>query len=231
MAEPAISVLMPVLNSIRFIGDTLASIFAQTLPPLEVIVVDDASTDGTSDFLASYPDARLRHVLRTGQRNIYSAWNHAIALAQGELLAFVSADDLWLPDKLALQAARMIAEPDLQYTCTYHEGFIDPVYPPPPEYVRANQIGIRTGVLMETMMARPSLFTQQGAGFFEDYQVSGDVEWFARQKARQVPFAMIEQALTRKRLHDDNTSARDPDLTRAELLKALLGAARERSKK
>lgn len=229
MPDPTISVLIPVRNNIRFIRATLDSIFAQTVPPAEVIVVDDASDDGTSDLLAAYPDARLRHVLRTDARNIYSAWNHAVALARGDLLAFMSADDLWLPGKLAAQSAVMLARPELRYTCTWFQGFIDPDYPPLPGHYREMRTDIQTGVLMETTMTRRSLFDEYG-GFLEDYEVSADVEWFARLKGRNAPYAIIEAVLTHKRMHDANTASRDPDLTRRELLKALRGAARHRLK-
>jgi glycosyltransferase involved in cell wall biosynthesis len=85
-----------------FIREALASVFAQTLSELEVLVVDDGSDDGTSEFLQTLRDDRLR-VHRQSPRGLSAARNAGVAEAAGGLVAFLDADDVWLPEKLERQ--------------------------------------------------------------------------------------------------------------------------------
>jgi glycosyltransferase involved in cell wall biosynthesis len=106
-----ISVIIPAYNRAREVGNAIDSALAQTLPPLEVIVVDDGSTDETPEVLARYGD-RIR-IVRQENQGVAAARNAGIAVARGELLAFLDSDDVWLPRKSELQAARIDADPEL----------------------------------------------------------------------------------------------------------------------
>ena len=106
-----ISVIIPAWNRAREVCRAIDSALAQTLPPLEVIVVDDGSTDETPEVLARYGD-RIR-VVRQSNQGVAAARNAGIAVARGELLAFLDSDDVWLPRKLELQVARLDADPEL----------------------------------------------------------------------------------------------------------------------
>src|SRR5262245_39118970 len=108
---PTVSVIVAVYNGERFIADALRSILAQTAPADEVIVIDDGSTDGTGAVVARFPDVRcLRREANGGQA---SALNWGVASARGAYLAFLDADDVWEPDKLARQLAAFAADPAL----------------------------------------------------------------------------------------------------------------------
>jgi glycosyltransferase involved in cell wall biosynthesis len=106
-----VSVIIPTYNYARFIGEAVDSALAQTRPPLEVIVVDDGSTDDTAAVLAAYGD-RIR-VLRQKNAGVAMARNAGIAAARGEYLAFLDSDDAWYPRKLERQMQRFGAEPHL----------------------------------------------------------------------------------------------------------------------
>jgi glycosyltransferase involved in cell wall biosynthesis len=104
-----ISIVVPVYNKARSVERSLASIAAQTHRDFEVIVVDDGSTDGSSDVVAAFPDPRFR-VVRQANAGPGAARNHGLSLAKGEVVAFLDADDEWMPEYLernlaALQAA------------------------------------------------------------------------------------------------------------------------------
>lgn len=96
--RPTVSAVVAVHNGREFLPATLASIFAQTRPPDEVVVVDDGSTDGSGDLVeAAFPMARL---VRQPRQGVALARNRGIAEATGDIVAFSDADDLWLPWKL-----------------------------------------------------------------------------------------------------------------------------------
>lgn len=97
--KPQVSIIIPTYNRRGLIGRAMDSIFCQTYPDYEVIVVDDASTDGTAEFVSrSYPSARL--IKLPHNRNAAGARNEGIGVAQGEFIAFLDSDDQWSPDFL-----------------------------------------------------------------------------------------------------------------------------------
>ena len=102
MTAPLVSAVMAVYNGERFVREAVDSVLGQAYRPLEVIVVDDGSTDGTAAVLQSMDGVRYVHQPNAGQP---AALNHGIRLAGGALLAFNDADDVWTPDKLNRQMA------------------------------------------------------------------------------------------------------------------------------
>ena len=108
-ASPAISVIIPTHNRAETLGRALDGVLAQTLAPLEVIVVDDASTDGTAAMIAARGDPRIRLIRHERNRGAGAARNTGVAAAHGELIAFQDSDDDWMPGKLARQAAHLAA--------------------------------------------------------------------------------------------------------------------------
>jgi glycosyltransferase involved in cell wall biosynthesis len=107
----SVSVVIPTYNYGRYLRDAVDSVLAQTYAPLEVLVIDDGSTDDTADVAASYGD-RIRFI-RQQNAGVGAARNNGIALARGEYLAFLDSDDIWLPQKLEKQIARFEADPEL----------------------------------------------------------------------------------------------------------------------
>lgn len=101
---PRVSVILPVYNGAATVCRALQSVLDQSYPHIEVLVVDDGSTDDTSERLAGIQDARVR-VLRQENQGVAVARNRACQLASGEYLAFIDADDLWHPGKLSAEMA------------------------------------------------------------------------------------------------------------------------------
>lgn len=115
-ATATISVVIPCYNSARYISATLRSVLEQQDVTLEVVVVDDGSSDGSADLVArQFPDVVL---LRQPNQGVAAARNSGIARATHEWVAFIDADDIWLPGKLAAQWALLQSNPDARIVYT-----------------------------------------------------------------------------------------------------------------
>jgi teichuronic acid biosynthesis glycosyltransferase TuaG len=124
MAMALVSIITPAYNSTRTLGETIESVQAQSFTDWEMIIVDDASGDGTTALASRYAadDARIRVIRRHENGGVAVARNQALAAATGRYIAFLDADDLWLPEKLALQM-QFMAENDATISCTAFRRF------------------------------------------------------------------------------------------------------------
>ncbi|MCA1990877.1 MAG: glycosyltransferase [Coleofasciculus sp. S288] len=117
---PTISVVIPAYNAERTILETIKSVQQQTFSDLEIIVINDGSTDRTLELLQSVQDERLK-IFSYENGGLPVARNRGISHATGEFIAFIDADDLWTPDKLELQLAALQQHPEagVAYSWTY----------------------------------------------------------------------------------------------------------------
>lgn len=107
--NPLVSVVIPAYNRATLIGETLESVYGQTYEPLEVIVVDDGSSDSLEAALSPYIPRGLRLIRHEVNKGAPAARNTGIAAARGEFVAFLDSDDLWEPEKTARQVEKMLA--------------------------------------------------------------------------------------------------------------------------
>ena len=119
-----VSVIMPMRNARPFVADALRSVLAQGGAELEVIVVDDGSTDGSGDIVRAMSDPRLRMV-QGPAKGIAAAFNTGLAAARGELLARCDADDYYPAGRLAWQVEALQRLPEYGAVCGYYST-IDP---------------------------------------------------------------------------------------------------------
>ncbi len=105
-SAPLVSVIIPTYNRRALLPQAIASALGQTLSDMEVIVVDDGSTDGTPELLAAWPDPRVRYH-QASHRGACAARNLGLDLARGQYIAFLDSDDRWYPEKLAVQRLRL----------------------------------------------------------------------------------------------------------------------------
>src|SRR2546425_10651809 len=106
-----VSVVIPVYNGEQYLADAIQSVRDQTYQNVEVIVVDDGSTDESADVAKKFGEA-IRYVHQSNG-GVGKARNTGIAAARGAYLAFLDQDDLWLPDKLAVQVAYLDSHPEM----------------------------------------------------------------------------------------------------------------------
>lgn len=115
---PEVSVVMPVFNVAAFVKLAVSSVLNQTLTDLELIVVDDGSTDGTVEALRSFCDKRLRIVTQLNAGSS-AARNTGLKMSAAPYVAFIDGDDLWAPQKLALHTEFLHSHPDVDLSFSY----------------------------------------------------------------------------------------------------------------
>lgn len=108
---PRVSVILPTYQRAHLVGRALQSVLAQSYPDLEVIVVDDGSSDGTRDVIARFTDPRVHYIFQEN-RGLAGARNTGVRAARGVYIAFLDDDDEYLPDKLAQQVPVLDAHPE-----------------------------------------------------------------------------------------------------------------------
>ena len=227
MNRPLVSVIVPVYNGESYLGAALESIFAQDYHPFEVIVVDDGSIDESAAIARSYKEVRYIHQPNQG---VAVARNVGIAVARGEFIAFLDADDIWTPDKLNVQVNYLTDHPDIQYTCGRVKFFLEPGCSIPPWFRKELFENDHVGRIMDTLVARKSLFEKIGK-FDPDLITAEDVDWFARANDNYISTAIIPRVLLYKRIHDTNLSLNTPT-NNQDLLKALhRSVSRKRNQK
>ncbi len=199
-AVPLVSVIMPVANGERFVGASVASVLTQDVHDLELIVIDDASTDATPSILAGYTDPRLRVIRNECRLGAAGARNRGIDAASAELIAFCDGDDLWACDRLAQQLALRGRAQDVAIVCSrYVEidasgmltersgGHDGPDATILPALLFANVFGTSTMLVARNLLTSDRF--DQALTPVEDYHLW--VRLARRGKAQQIPTALV----------------------------------------
>jgi len=216
MGNPLVSVIIAVKNGERFLASAINSVLEEDYRPIEMIVVDGQSTDRTAQIAQSF--AQVRYIQQVN-KGVSDAYNVGIDAAKGELVAFLSHDDLWTPDKLSVQVNYLIDHPKIQYTIAKVKFFLEPGHSPPSGFRKELLENDHIGRIMETLVVRKSLFDVIGK-FRTDLTTAEDVDWYARANDQGIPMAIVPQVLLLKRVHDTNLSLNTLENNR-NLLKAL----------
>src|SRR5262245_28691418 len=115
---PRVSVVVPTFDAEACLREAVRSVFGQTWPDWELIVVDDGSTDGTGAYLAALNHPRVRVISLPHCGNPARVRNAGLAAATGTLVAFLDADDRWLPRKLEMQVSDLVGHPPARWSYT-----------------------------------------------------------------------------------------------------------------
>lgn len=220
MGEPAVSVLMGVRDGARWLPAAIESVLGQTLTDLELIVVDDGSTDATSELLRAVRDPRLV-VERQPASGLTRALNVALDRARGSLLARLDADDAALPDRLARQCAYLHAHPEVGVLGTaarvVDEAGRDVTIIQPPEDDRTIRRALirRNPFVHSSVMLRRALVTSAG-GYDTSFSVAQDYDLWLRLSAVTRLANLVEPLVIRRLAAGRVTAGRDDDRLRAE---------------
>jgi glycosyltransferase involved in cell wall biosynthesis len=220
-----VSVVLIVRDGARYVEQAIASVLRSRTRPLEIVVVDGGSRDDTVQRAAREP---LVRIVTQASRGIPGAYNEGIAAARGELIAFISHDDLWEPGKLDLQAGLMLARPELDLSVTMVQHVLEEGAAIPSGFRPELLQQAVPGFIMEALMVRPRIFDKVGL-FDPKFTAGEDTDWFARVRDAALPMVVMPEVLVRKRVHATNFSINAPALN-GHLLRALRGSiARKRA--
>lgn len=166
MTTPLVTVLIPAFNAATTIGRAIESALAQTYPNIEILVVDDGSRDITSEIVASYNYPNIRLLRLASNQGASSAVNEGLAAARAELVAFLDADDEWLPTKLAKQVEALSRNPAaVMATCGCRfvdtDGVVFREFGMPPR--DTNKAEVWRSLLAATFIAKPCVVARMDA--------------------------------------------------------------------
>ena len=213
---PLVSVVIPVFNGERFLREVVQSVLDQKYSPVEIIVVDDGSTDGTAAVARSLGET-VRYLRQTNQGPA-AARNRGIERAQGSLIAFADADDLWPSEKLELQLPYLINDMAIEIVMgriqqvrlsktvngqTQAEEFAEPAF----------SVNLGSAVIRKSVFERVGLFD-------ETMRYSEDVDWFMRAREAGAAIVAIDAVTLLYRQHEENMT-RGKSTTELNVLKAL----------
>lgn len=214
-AKPQVSCIVPAYNAAAYLKQALNSALAQSRVPMQLIVVDDGSTDATADIAGQFGG----NVEIISQPNCgpAAARNSGLAAARGEFIAFLDADDLWCKDKLERQLAAFSENPALELCAAHIQNFredLEPVGEPVPGY-------------NTEMLIRRSLIDRLGP-FTTGPQHAATLEWMLRARESKSVELLLPETLSFRRLHQKNMSSLGANQSLKEHLQVLHASLKRR---
>ena len=221
-----ISAIIPVYNCERYLAEAIESVQAQTYRPVEVIIIDDGSTDRTAEVALRY-ESEITYFYQPNAGSS-AARNQGVRLSHGSYLAFHDADDTWIKNKLALQI--QVFHDDPQVDAVF--GHVKQFYSPDLDEDTRKRIvcpeNLMPGYLSTAMLVKREAFFH--VGFFQTrWEIGEDMNWFIRAREIGLKMVMLPDLLYYRRLHAENKGLRlkDKQQQRLYILKAALDRRRK----
>jgi glycosyltransferase involved in cell wall biosynthesis len=207
-------VIIPTHNRLKTLPGALQSVLNQTFQDLEILIVDDGSTDGTQDWLRALQDPRVFYICLEASHGAGAARNQGLRYVQNEWVAFQDSDDTWVPDKLEKQLAMADLHPEYGVIyCRCSRSSTDRTYVFPPLHA-ANHSGSIFDVLLggnlistQTALVKKECFERYGR-FDESLPPLEDWEFFLR-VSRDVSMGMVDEILVDAPFSEDSISKQD----------------------
>jgi glycosyltransferase involved in cell wall biosynthesis len=228
MSTILVSVLIPAFNAESWIGQTIESALIQTWEEIEVIVVDDGSTDNTLEIIRSISDGRVR-VVSQENRGPCAAYNAALRLARGDFIQYLDADDLLAPDKIETQIRRLREEPEgtiasSAWSRFYNDDLSTADFTPGPDwrdYEPATDWLVQAwsgrGIIPNFAWLTPRTLSDEAGFWNEDVRINLDGEYFSRVlvHARKIAFCPEARGYYRSGIPNSNSKPRSDDKLKA----------------
>jgi glycosyltransferase involved in cell wall biosynthesis len=202
---PAISVVIPVHNGERYLGESIQSVLDQDHTALELLVIDNGSTDATADVARTFSSIRYFHLADKG---LSKALNYGLEQSRGAFLGFLDADDLWPPNRLALQLEAFARTPGVEMVFGHVEQFISPEL----EESAKAKLSIRqkhlSGRYRGSMLIRKESFWRVGP-FEPSMDFAEFIDWYMRAAEHKIREWMLPDVVTLRRIHGANLGYTD----------------------
>ncbi len=221
-----VSVIIPVYNGEKYLGEAIESVLVQKLKPLEIIVIDDGSEDDTYKIAEAF-SGHIRYFSQNRMGTGYSR-NRGIVLSKGNFMAHLDSDDKWEKKKLLLQYEVFKQDNDVEIVGGFMRSFYSPEIDPEEMkniYCPPNPV---PGFSASVIVVKKTSYSKVGL-FRTGIDNTPDLEWFIRAREKGLKEKMIDKILCHRRLHKSNTGIRNRDTNRDRL--HLLKLKIERSRK
>lgn len=202
-----ISVVIPAYNAERYVAEAIQSVLGQSHPPVEVIVIDDGSTDGTADVVRSFPDKV--HYRYQENRGIGDARNKGIELARGTFLAFLDADDCWPENKLSLQLRQFELEPELDMVFGQALQLVNgSAWENRHSNNDLSRLNLTPAIIPGGILVKRETFLRVGT-FRSDTKIGEFIDWYARAIEMGLKSRVPPDLVLWRRIHDSNHGIRE----------------------
>lgn len=205
LVAPDISVVIPVHNGERYLAESIRSVLDQDHAALELLVIDNGSTDATADVARTFSSIRYFHLADKG---LSKALNYGLERCRGAFLAFLDADDLWPPNRLAVQLETFARNPAVEMVFGNVEQFISPEL----EESAKAKLSIRdkrlAGRYRGSMLIRKESFWRVGP-FEPSMDFAEFIDWYMRAAEHKIREMMLPDVLTLRRIHGANLGYTD----------------------
>ena len=202
MEKPAISVIIPVYNGEKYLTKSIESVIDQAIDNMEIIVVDDASTDSSINVAAGFGPVVSIHK-QTINKGAGSARNLGVEKSNGVFLSFLDADDLWTEGKLKNQLLYLDNNPEVDMVFGNAEQFISPELSEENQKSLRNELTKIPGFAAGTMLIRKETFLKVG-WFDERLELGEYIDWFCRAKDMGLKYHMLNDIVLKRRIHTTN---------------------------
>lgn len=227
--KPLVTVIIAVYNCEKYLAQAIESVLAQTYKAIEIIIIDDGSTDGSAEVAKSFlPQIKYYFQENSGPG---AALNQGISLSQGKLIAFLDSDDLWVADKLSYQMRAFESNPDLEAVFGHVRQFKSPELDEASKQSIQIPVEVISGYFKGTMLIKREAFER--VGWFDSQIKIGDfLDWYLRASEQSLKSLMLPEVVTKRRLHKTNMGIRERKSYSEYLpiLKASLDRRRSNSK-
>lgn len=209
-----VSVIILTWNRVELLKETISSILSQTYQNIEILIVDNESTDGTSQYISSLSNKKVKYFRNPNNGILSVNRNYGIKRSHGSYIAFCDDDDLWLPNKLAKQMDLLSRYPQYKVVCAngiYFDDKGDIGYlvnkKVDTELTLNDFLKGKSAVMLPSVLINKEIFSEIGL-YNEDPHIvtTEDYEFMVRAAARRYPIYFINECLVKYRIHDFMTS-------------------------
>ncbi|NQV01636.1 MAG: glycosyltransferase [Bacteroidia bacterium] len=198
--EALVTIIIPVYNYGQFLAAAIDTVIAQSYRSIEVIVVDDGSTDNTAKIAQSYSEVQYFYQKNQG---VAVARNTGISKARGKFIGFLDADDTWSVNKLKIQIRNLIENPGLGFNMCKNRNFIESGVKLDPKIT--GPFLERVQICFASLVTHRNLFDQIG-GYDPHYKILEDLDWLIRAKDAGIIMEVLPDILVNRRIHTHNLS-------------------------